>query len=82
MMPVRLTDEQREQFEEQQAAAEKFMQAAGKMEVEHRRQILAWPMLFCSCRQHWRELGTGGPPVQQGCLVHGQFMISPTEVIM
>ncbi len=41
------------------------------LEIAEREQILAWAMVFCSCRM--TTWGPGMPPVA-GCPVHGQHM--------
>lgn len=48
--------------------------------IAQREDIMAWPMIFCTCSEGWliSPLGPGraGQPPQVGCLVHGTVMVT------
>lgn len=61
--------------EAQQAQVEAFMAASRQAQVDDRLVVVGrWAPVFCRCA---RWYAGPGRPAQDGCYVHGGFMITP-----
>ena len=56
---------------------ERLQQESIAMEIEHRRAMLAWAPVFCTCVPGWVRVDVETPPGHARCLIHGQLVIDP-----
>lgn len=61
----------------EQAAQLRFDQAAALEDVRHRRAILYWAAIYCTCPPAYQHLRLDGPPPHGHCVVHGALMLHP-----
>jgi hypothetical protein len=61
-----------------QAHARRVQAETTRLEQAERRTVLLYAWLYCRCNRRftWND-GESAQPPQAGCIVHGQFMITP-----